>query len=184
MTREERIARAMAIPGNFFLVLTLPELRHQGMGFLSLYALQRTVEVAKDGTRGPSYSEQWLRDETGLEDYETSRACTLLAKAGMVTVTKAKDDCRVRELKPTELGRRILDKIMYEAGRRLWEGIPTAGRIRRVKMATEHLRKANRILHGPLQLSFFDKDLFLDERSHVPKKRTTGGTPSNRRGRA
>ena len=76
----------MACPVNFFLVLTQPELRRQGMSFLSLYALQRAVERAKDPD-GP-YSEQWLRSETGLEDYETSRACTLLVRSGLVRLWK------------------------------------------------------------------------------------------------
>jgi DNA-binding MarR family transcriptional regulator len=173
VTRQERIIREMALPGNFFLVLTLPELRRHGISLLSLYALQRTLEVDGDRANGYPYSEQWLRSETGLADYETSRACNLLARGGLVTVTKANDDRRVRDLKPTERGRRVLDRIMSEAGRRLWSGIQPAGRIRRVQEATEHLRKANRILHGPLQLTFFDKDLFLDGQKRNRKKRTS-----------
>lgn len=90
MTREERVTRAMACSGNFFLVLTQPELRREGMSFLSFYALQRAVERAKDP--GGKYSEQWLRSETGLEDYETSRACTLLVRSGLVKASKHDDD--------------------------------------------------------------------------------------------
>ena len=171
MTRHERIVHELASPGSLFLVLTLPELRRQGLTYLSLYALLRTVDLASDGS-GDRYSESWLRSETGLQDYETSRACTLLAKGGLVTVSKAKEDGRIRELKPTERGRRVLEKIMSAAGDRLWAGISPAGRIRRVKEATQHLRKANRILHGPLQLSFFDKDLFLTEKRKSPAKRS------------
>ncbi|MGC2615142.1 MAG: hypothetical protein WA354_14005 [Terracidiphilus sp.] len=157
MTREERVTRAMACSGNFFLVLTQPELRREGMSFLSFYALQRAVERAKDP--GGKYSEQWLRSETGLEDYETSRACTLLVRSGLVKASKHDDDRRVRKLVPTALGCRVLSRIMEAAGRRLWNGIDHAGRIRRVKEVTSHLQRANRILHGQFQLSFFDRDL-------------------------
>lgn len=171
MTRQERIVHELASPGSLFLVLTLPELRRQGMTYLSLYALLRTIERASDRS-GDCYSESWLRSETGLEDYETSRACRLLAKGGLVTASKAKEDGRIRELKPTERGRRILDRIISEAGRRLWTGIHHPGRIRRLKEATAHLRKANRILHGPFQLSFFDRDLSLKDGTQGPRKRS------------
>ena len=159
MTRQERIAHAMAPTGNLFLVLILPELRRQGMSHLSLYALQRTVEKADDGS-GIRYSEKCLRTETGLEDYETSRAFGLLISRHLVMVRKDPNDRRVRELIPTDKGRTALKKILEQAGRRLWDGIQDQGRSRRVKQVTEHLRKANRILHGEFQLSFFDKDLF------------------------
>jgi DNA-binding MarR family transcriptional regulator len=163
MTRQERIAHALAYSGSLFLVLTLPELRRQGLSYLALYALQRVVEVADEGA-GTRYSEKWLRSETGLEDYETSRACTLLLKSDLITVRKDPRDRRVRELIPTARGRKLLNRILAEAGERLWEGIQTPGRTRRVKEVTGHLRKANRILHGDFQLSFFDKDLFTKDK--------------------
>jgi len=53
----------MAPSGNLFLLLTLPEMRRQGLTYLAFYALQRTVDVGE-------FSEYWLRRETGLEDYE------------------------------------------------------------------------------------------------------------------
>ena len=168
MTRQQRIAQALAHSGNLFLVLTIPELRFQGMSYLALYALERTVEKADDGS-GVRYSEKWLRSETGLKAYETSRACTLLLRSDLVTARKDPDDRRVRELFPTARGRKLLNNILEKAGQRLWKGIQTRGRIRRVKEITEHLRAANRILHGGFQLSFFDKDLFpKDQRRRKP----------------
>ncbi len=168
MTRQERIASALVGPGSLFLVMTTPELRRQGMTHLSLYALQRAVEEA-EARPGQRYSEQWLRRETGLKDYETSRACTLLVKSDLVTVAKHPGDGRVREFVPTDRGRRVLQRVIEEAGRRLWEGIQPRGRIRRVKQVTDHLRRANRILREDIQLSFFDKDLFPKE--PVPRRR-------------
>ena len=162
MTRQERIVQALAIPGNLFLVITLPELRRQRISYLALYALQRTVEKADDGS-GDCCSEKWLRRETGLRDYESSRACDLLAQGELITVSSDPTDRRVRELVSTPKGRQVLRRILDEAGRRLWEGIETAGRIRRVKEVTDHLRQANDILRKDFPLSFFDKDLFLKE---------------------
>jgi hypothetical protein len=89
MTRQERVASALAVPGNLFFVLIQPELRREGMTFLALYALQRVVEKADDGG---VYSERWLRSETGLKDYETSRACRSLAKSELVTASQDPDD--------------------------------------------------------------------------------------------
>src|SRR4051794_11427274 len=158
MNRYERIVWEMSGFGNLFLVLTLPELRRHRMTYLSLYALHRAVKVGSNPTRG-YYPHSWLRRETGLEDYETSRACTRLAKRGLVEIAHAQGDDRERILIPTDQGKRILQEIMESAGRRLWDGIDDLGQIRRVKEATEHLRKAHRRLRGPLQLSFFEKEL-------------------------
>ena len=174
MTRQERIVQALAIPGNLFLVITLPELRRQGMSYLALYALQRIVEKA-DERPGQRYSEQWLRRETGLKDYETSRACTLLVKSELVTVSKDPDDRRVRELVPTARGRRILKAILARAGHRLWEGIDPLGRDRQVKETVEHLRAAQRTLLGPLQLTFFDKE----PSARIAKRRRPGSPRRN-----
>ena len=176
MTKQERLVKAMAISGNLFLLITLPELRRQGMTYLSLYALQRAVEIANRGS-AERFSEYWLRSETGLQDYETSRACSLLEKSGLVTVSKDAKDGRVRLLTPTARGRRVLDKILSAAANRMWEGIPNPGRVRRVAEATEALRRANRILLGPLQLSFFDKDLFPKEpRRNRSRKQPAAGS--------
>ncbi len=165
MTRQERIVRAMSTGGNLFLLITLPELRTQGMTYLAFYALQRAVEMAdhRSVVAPDGFSEYRLRCETGLPTYETSRACSFLARSGLITTTKSARDHRVHILIPTDRGRRILDSILSEAGRRLWEGISSAGRIRRVKETTDLLRSANRRLLGTLQLSFFDKDLWADE---------------------
>jgi DNA-binding MarR family transcriptional regulator len=156
MTRQQRIVEALAVPGNLFLVLMLPELRRQGMSYLALYALRRIVEKADD-TSADRYSELWLRRETGLKDYETSRACTFLVKSDLVKVSKDPEDRRVREFVPTARGRRVLLQILTKAGERLWEGIPPPGRPRRVKETVGHLRAANQKLHGPLQLTISDK---------------------------
>ena len=161
MTRYERIVWEMWGFGNLFLVLTLPELRRHRMTYLSLYALHRAVKVGSNARDG-YYSHSWLRRETGLKDYETSRACTRLAKGGLVEIAHAQGDDRERILIPTDQGKRILQEIMESAGRRLWNGIDDLGRIRRVKEATEHLRKAHRRLRGPLQLTFFEIELQRD----------------------
>lgn len=166
MTRQERIVDALATPGCLFLVLTLPELRCQGMTYLTLYALRRIVEKA-DEPPGQRYSGQRLRRETGLMDYETSRACSFLVNSKLVSVSNDPDDRRVREFVPTERGRRVLQSVLAEGGRRLWEGIEPQGRIRRVKETVAHLRAADRTLLGSIQLTFFDKDLDTKE----PKRR-------------
>lgn len=177
MTRQERIIRAMACSGNLFLLVTLPEIRRQGMTYLSFYALQRSVERVTVGQEG-LYSEWSLRRETGLEDYETSRACGLLERSGLVKVSKGEEDRRIRLLKPTALGHRVLNKIMSEAGRQLWDGILPAGRTRRVKNVTSLLQQANRTLLGPIQLSFFDKDLFQQKPRRKRPKRQGASRPS------
>ena len=88
------------------------------MTFLALYALERVIEKAGDGG---IYSEQWLRGETGLKDYETSRACRSLVKSGLVTASQDAHDRRVRLLSPTPRGRHVLARILERAGQRLWE---------------------------------------------------------------
>lgn len=164
MTRQQRIAQALAVPGNLFFIITQPELRRERLAFLALYALQRTVEAADEGSM---YSEHSLRAETGLEDYETSRACRSLARSGLVLESRDPDDRRVRLLSPTSLGRRVLARIIEGAGRRLWNATRPLGRVRRLREATGHLRKANVLLHGDFQLSFFDYDLLKDGRPRM-----------------
>jgi len=168
MKTQERFVRTMMPMGNLFLLLTLPELRRQGMTYLSLYTLERAIEVAGRSSVD-RYSGYWLRREIGLEDYETSRACSLLAKAGLVKISKDPEDRRVRLLTPTALGLRIHSKILSTAANRLWDSIPPPGRIRRVTQTTKSLQHANSILLGSLQLSFFDTDLFDKE----PKRKSS-----------
>lgn len=158
MTQAERIVWELAGFGNLFLVLTLPEIRREGMTYLSLYALQRAVQVTKESSTS-YFPEASLRDESGLSDYETSRACKVLEGAGLIRLAKAEGDGRIRLLIPTVLGKRVLARIMKAAGQRLWDSIEDVGRFRRIHDAIEHLRKAHHRLRGPLQISFFEKEL-------------------------
>jgi len=148
----------MAPTGALFLLLTLLELRRQGLTYLALYALMRTIQVAERPDTG--YGFDALRNETGLESYEVSRACALLWTSELVQIRRAGEDGRKKILVPTKRGRQILNRILSTAADRLWSGTPHAGRIRRVKETAELLRRANDTLLGSLQLSFFDKDLF------------------------
>ena len=52
MTQAERFVWELARFGNLFLVLSLPELRREGMTYLSLYALQRAVQATKESSTG------------------------------------------------------------------------------------------------------------------------------------
>ena len=72
---------------------------------MSFYALQRIV-------RERQLSESSLRHETGLEDYEVSKACRFLAKSGLVENSRQKEDRRIRVLKPTQLGKKTHDKVL------------------------------------------------------------------------
>jgi DNA-binding MarR family transcriptional regulator len=174
MTQQEALIRSMASSGNLFLLLTLPEMRRQGLTYLAFYALQRIV---KEG----ALPEFLLRQETGLEDYEVSRACTFLAKSGLAEIRKADYDKRVRFLKSTARGRGVVDKVMSAAARRFDNAVLGAGRIRRLAEATQHLKQGNQILLGPLQLSFFDSDLLDDDSPKRPnKKRRTGKLATGR----
>jgi len=76
----------MAGLGNLYLVLTLPEIRRKGLNYLSLYALQRAVQVSSEYPRN-SYSQAWRRRETGLKDYETSRAFQFLSRQSVLIAT-------------------------------------------------------------------------------------------------
>jgi len=181
MTTQERIVDAMACSGNLFLVLTLPELRRRHLTPLAFYALQRAVEIAPNPGSTREFTEHWLRSETGLADYETSRACSSLANNGLIEVSKDKGDRRVRAFWPTDKGRRVCKEVLSAAAHRLWEGIPRSGRIRRVKEVTDHLRRANKILRGELQLSFFDTDLPKDQPVRKRTRRQAAprsGTPA------
>jgi DNA-binding MarR family transcriptional regulator len=181
MTRQERLVKAIAPSGNLFLLITLPELRRQGLTYLAFYALQRAVEIANDGSGG-WFSERWLRSETGLPDYETSRACRLLEQSGLVRFSRSARDRRVRLFSPTTRGRRILGRIMSTAADRLWEEIPFPGRRRRVTEVTQMLNRAYEILHGPFQLSIFDREVYEEKprRGRLAKRRSVpaAGTSS------
>jgi DNA-binding MarR family transcriptional regulator len=159
VTREGRLVRAMSVSGGLFLLAILPELRREGMTFLEMYALHRAIELIDDPTMGldQPYSESRLARETGLLDYEVSRACSFLRKRGLVTTSRSASDRRIRQLLPTERGRNVLVRIFSAAGRRLWEGIETPSRVRRAREATRLLRSANGILHGVFQLSLFER---------------------------
>jgi DNA-binding MarR family transcriptional regulator len=163
MTKHSEFVRGMAPLGNLFLLITLPELREQGLTYLAFYALQRAVDEG-------SFSEYWLRCETGLADYETSRACAVLAKSDLVRISKSEKDGRIRVLTPTARGRRLLTKIVSAAADRLLDGIHESGRPRRINEATDLLRRANDKLLGPFQLSFFDTEVEDDQPRRKRKK--------------
>src|ERR1035437_6368508 len=123
--RFERLVQAMAPSGNLFFLITLQELRRQGLTFLAFYILQRTIEERE-------FFEVWVRRETGLDDYEVSRACTFLAQSGLIQKKKHDADARVRVLTPTDRGIRVRDKILSTAAERLKDGVPRSGRLRRL----------------------------------------------------
>jgi len=167
----ERLVRAMAPSGNLFFLLSLQELRRQGLTFLAFYILQRTIEER-------AFFEVWARRETGLDDYEVSRACALLARSGLIEKKKYGADARVRVLTPTDRGVHVLNTILSTAAERLKEGVPRSGRLRRVSEAAQLLQEGNSILLGPLQLSFFDTDLFEDEAPKSVRKKRKARKPA------
>ena len=170
----ERLVQAMAPSGNLFFLLTLQELRRQGLTFLAFYILQRTIEERE-------FLEFWARRETGLDDYEVSRACSFLAQSGLIRKEKYQADARVRVLTPTDLGVRVRDKILSTAAERLKEGVPRSGLLRRVSEAAQLLQQGNSILLGPLQLSFFDTDLVEEEASKSVKRKRKSRKPAKGR---
>ena len=174
MTQQEELVRSIAPSGNLFLLLTLPEMRRQGLTYLSFYALQRTVKERE-------ILEVLLRRETGLKDYEVSRACKFLAKSGLVEARKADHDKRERVLIPTVRGQGVFNKIMIAAARRFDNAVLGAGRIRRLAEATQHLNDGNQILLGPLQLSFFDTDLSEGDSPQRPSRKRKAGKPTTGR---
>jgi DNA-binding MarR family transcriptional regulator len=156
LSKYQRLIRALAPSGNLFLLLTLSELRRQGLTLLAFYVLQKSIEKETSQNR--------LRSETGLQNYEISRACRFLEKSGLVEITKSDEDARVRVLIATEKGRLIHRRVLAEAAKQLKNGLPEDGRPRRISEATNLLREATRVLSGPLQLTFFDVGL-LEESS-------------------
>ena len=155
LTKCNQFLRAVAPSGNLFLLLTLQELRRQGLTYIAFYVLQRTIEDA-----GSSSSA--LRQETGLADYEISRACKFLELSGLVVMSRDEQDRRVRVIRPTKQGIKIHDQVVSAAAKRLqrdfWtdSGVPLATENRRLTEATESFRKGNRILRGQFQISFLD----------------------------
>src|ERR1035437_2539686 len=155
LAKCEQFLRAVAPSGNLFLVLALPELRRQGLTFIAFYALQRTIEC-------PGSSASALRQETGLADYEISRACKFLVGSGLIVMSRDDKDRRVRVLRPTKRGIKIHDQVLLAAAERLQKdfstdyGVPLATENRRLTEAAESFRKGNRTLRGPFQVSFFD----------------------------
>jgi DNA-binding MarR family transcriptional regulator len=155
LVKCKQFLRAVAPSGNLFLLLTLQELRRQGLTYIAFYALQRAIE------HGGS-SESALRQETGLTDYEISRACKFLASSGLVVIGRAAEDRRVRVLKPTKLGIKIHDQILLAAARKLQRDFSSTDRSliptenRRLSEAAESFRKGNRTLRGEFQISFYD----------------------------
>jgi len=151
----KQLLRAIAPSGNLFLLTTLQELRRQGLTPIAFYALQRTIQV-------PLIFESSLRRETGLEDYEISRACKFLAGSGLIEIGRYQKDRRVRVLRSTSRGRKIHNQVLSAAAKRLQggfsieDGFSGAGENRRLVEAADSFREGNRILRGPLQLSFFD----------------------------
>lgn len=146
---------AIAPSGNLFLLLLLQELRRQGITFIAFYMLQRVIEEQR-------ISQFQLRRETGLENYEISRDCKILADSGLIKIGRAAEDRRIRVLSPTSRGRKIRGQVLSEAARQLRKGLSIddgfhgVGTNRRLKEATESFQMGNRTLLGPLQLSFFD----------------------------
>jgi DNA-binding MarR family transcriptional regulator len=155
LAKSKQLIRSIAPAGNLFLLLLLQELRHQGLTFIALYALQRVIEEQE-------ISEFQLRRETGLENYEISRGCKLLASSGLIEISRYEQDRRVRLLTPTRRGIQIHDRILSAAatqlqkGRSIDDGFHGVGEDRRLTEAIESFRIGNRTLLGSLQLSFFD----------------------------
>ncbi len=155
LTKCKQLLRAIAPSGNLFLLLTLEELRRQGLTFIAFYALQRTIEHS-------GCYESALRQETGLEDYEISRACKFLDKSKLVVSSPDEKDRRAHVLRPTKLGIKIHDQVLLAAAKKLQKDfssrddllIPTENR--RLTEASESFRKGNRTLRGAFQASFFD----------------------------
>jgi DNA-binding MarR family transcriptional regulator len=155
LVKCKQLSRAIAPSGNLFLLLTLQELRRQGLTFIAFYALQRTIEHS--GCFASA-----LRQETGLADYEISRACKFLERSKLVVISRAEEDRRVRVLRPTKLGVKIHDRVLSAAAKKLQQDfssqdrelIPTENR--RLKEAAESFRQGNHTLRDAFQVSFFD----------------------------
>ena len=87
----KQLVRSIAPSSNLFLVVTLQELRRQGLTFIAFYALQRIIEV-------PLILQSALGGRLGWETDEISRACKFLAGSGLIKIGQALEDRRVRVL--------------------------------------------------------------------------------------
>jgi DNA-binding MarR family transcriptional regulator len=150
LANAKQLVRAIAPSGNLFLLLLLPELRRQGMTSLAFYVLQRIID--NPGIRGDT-----LRRETGLEDYEISRACKFLVGSGLIEMSRYEKDRRVRVLRSTRRGINIHGDVLLSAAKRLQKGLSAkedgfegAGEDRRMTEAAESFRQGNRILWGSM----------------------------------
>ena len=168
------LIKFMMPTGGLVLLLTLREARRQGLTYLAIYTLERTVRESREWL-GEGLAVSSLRSETGLSQFEISRACTLLKKADLVTVEKAAEDSRERVLVATKRGRRTLEGIISAAANQLWEGLPSFARDRRVSETAELLRQANNRLLGPMQMTFFDTDSASTKRPPKSKRRKRTG---------
>lgn len=155
LAKCEQFLRAIAPSGNLFLLITLPELRRQGLTYIAFYVLQRAIEY-------PGCFASALRQETGLADYEISRACTFLEKSKLVVIRRTEKDKRLRVLRPTPLGIKIHDRVLSAAAKRLQKDFSSEDRLsitaenRRLTEAAVLFRRGNRTLRGPFQVSFLD----------------------------
>ena len=77
----KQLLRSIAPSGNLFLLLTLQEFRRQGLTYVAFYVLQRAMEPSRGFVSA-------LRQETGLADYEVSRACKFLEGSGLVVMPR------------------------------------------------------------------------------------------------
>ena len=151
----DQVVHAIAPSGNLFLLLLLPALRQQGLTFIAFYALQRIVNR-------PGITEFWLRRETGLENYEISRACKFLAGSGLIVSSRLEKDRRFRVLTPTSRGKKVRAQMLLAASKQLQKGLSLddgfqcVGENMRLDEANDAFRKGSRILLSPMQLSFFD----------------------------
>src|ERR1700692_3744777 len=116
LVKCNQLLRAIAPSGNLFLLLLLQEIRQQGVTFIAFYVLQRVIEE-------PGISEFQLRRETGLQNYEISRGCKLLADSGLVKIGRYETDRRVRVLTPTRLGIQTHNRILSAAAKQLRRGL-------------------------------------------------------------
>jgi DNA-binding MarR family transcriptional regulator len=155
VTKCRKLVEAIAPSGNLFLLLLLQELRRQGMTFLGFYVLQRAIEET-------NISEFQLRRETGLENYEISRACKFLSASHLIKLGRSPDDRRVRIVTSIDRGRKVHNDVLSAAARQLQRGLSIdngfagTGENRKLDQARSFLHAGNRKLLGPLQLSFFD----------------------------
>ena len=89
-----RLVRAIAPAGNLFFLLTIQEMRRQGLTFIAFFVLQRII-------REPGLPEFVMQKETGFSDYEVSRACGLLVRSGLAEKKRSDSDGSSSERSPS-----------------------------------------------------------------------------------